>query len=200
MPQRSAQQLPFGLHRLRHLPHHRSRALVWILDQLFHFIGWIWGSVILGGVVVNVLLSYVQYGSSGPSDPSKYVLVALALQYPVVSLISAGVLVLVTVFGAIAHYTVAHEEPRDELSTIPVRQIDLHDLRFKLGSDPSPTYFARPVFDQASELLGKAAAGSAHGRFGLIIFGIPMVGKSRLALQCLQRVVPQFELLVWPHL
>jgi hypothetical protein len=86
------------------------------------------------------------------------------------------------------------------LTTVPARDLDLSDIRFKLGPNPSAAYFERDAFRQACELLGKVVAGTASGRLGLLVVGVSMVGKSRLALEGLRCAAPDVELLIWPHL
>ncbi len=90
-----------------------------------------------------------------------------------------------------------------------MRQLQLSD--FKLGANPSTAYFERATFEAAREWLREAATGMkgaigvkgakklGDGRLRVIVFGLPLVGKTRLVLEALQCEAPVFQLLVWPH-
>jgi hypothetical protein len=78
-----------------------------LLDRLFHLLVRIWAAVIFGGLAVSALLSFIQNGTSGVTDPNKYLLIYLLLYlvfaYPVQSLVTLAVLLVLTALGLIAH-------------------------------------------------------------------------------------------------
>ncbi len=194
---------PTWRERARKLPHHRSRTIVFLLDQVYRLMGWFWGTVVIGGLVVNVILALAQSGQTGLGNPQSYLVVRLVQQNPIASVVTAAVLLALTGLGWLAH-DVAHpakpEALGDTLQTTPVRELALDDLRLKLGPTPNAAYFARDADDRARAAIRAVAKGDdPEHRLGLIVFGPPLVGKSRLAVQALRAEVPDFPLLIWPH-
>jgi hypothetical protein len=91
---------------------HRQRALVWWLDRLFHLLVQVWAAVIVGGLAVSALLSLIQNGVPGLTDPNKYLIVyvfaLLFFLHPVISLATIGTILLLTGVGLIGHVASAH--------------------------------------------------------------------------------------------
>jgi hypothetical protein len=94
------------------LGQHRSRDLVGLLDRLCHLLVRIWAAVILGGLAGSAILSFIQNGTSGVTDPNKYLLIYLLLYlvfaYPVLSLVTLAALLVLTAWGLIARVASAH--------------------------------------------------------------------------------------------
>jgi hypothetical protein len=99
--------------RPRIRPHHRVRFPVRSLDHLFHLLVRFWAAVILGGLAVSALLSFVQNGPPGLVDPNKYLLIYILLLLvfasPGLSLAIIGTLLLLTAVGYVAHVASAHK-------------------------------------------------------------------------------------------
>jgi hypothetical protein len=170
-----------------------------ILDGLYHLTGWIWGVFLGGGVLVGVVLALAQAGLSGLAQ---WQLVQVAMRYPGEAVAAAAglftLLLLLTFVGYRAHRLLIFHL---RLTMRPVRAIELDDLTFKLGPDPREAYFERGnSLAKAREALQRAADHGPGGTIGLFVFGMPMVGKTRLVLETLRREpkVKRFQLLVWP--
>jgi hypothetical protein len=86
--------------------------MVWWLDRLFHLLVRVWAAIIVGGLAVSALLSLIQNGVPGLTDPNKYLIFSvfalLFFLHPVISLATIGTLLLLTVMGLIAHVASAH--------------------------------------------------------------------------------------------
>lgn len=81
------------------------------------------------------------------------------------------------------------------LDVMPIRAIRLDDLLFKQGPHPVQAYFRRPNFaDLCTSLRGAAQRGSG----GIVLYGPPMVGKTRTTLEALRQTVPDHLLFPWP--
>lgn len=78
----------------------------------------------------------------------------------------------------------------------PVREMNLGDPLLKQGGRPVARYFARAEFQAVREAV-RAAVRQQHG--GVVLFGPPMIGKTRMALEALRCEAPDFLLLPWPR-
>ena len=188
--------------------HRHPRRLTRLLDNIFHLMKWLWGAVIFGGLGVGVLLVLAQYGTSGLA---RFSFVQWMRAHPRQSLAGgAGVfalLLLLTLIGWIAHRQTNAFQEHELLPTVRVKELKLEN--FKLGSDPKEAYFERAVFATARELVRKIVRGAKKGAkdgraagnqpVGIILYGLPLIGKTRLALQALRHEAPEYELLAWRH-
>lgn len=52
-------------------------------ESIWHIIGWVWSSIILGGLFVNLLISYAMNGNIG--DIRTWVVLRLLLEHPLVA-------------------------------------------------------------------------------------------------------------------
>jgi len=189
---------------LLNLPHHRSRTLVFILDRFYHIVRWFVVAILIGAIAYGAIGAFLVTGQSGVANPLTWPSIQFVIAYPEWSLGIGVPLLLLTGLGLIAHLTgLAHPQrvvpvpTTDGLTTIPVRSLRLGD--FKLGPNPNPAYFKRAVFTQAREMIRAVIGGTASGRIGFVVFGAPMVGKTRLALEALRREAGDFQLLIWPR-
>jgi hypothetical protein len=176
------------------------RLLERLLDGMFPFIMWIWATFLGGGLFVGIVLALATNGWTALAD---WKVVSLVLAHPVesgsVGAILLCMLLVLTFASWGAHRQDVARRLRSGLVTSRVRDLQLDDIRFKLGPNPQAFYFERPdPMARACEALRRAAVGGAGGPIGLIIVGMPMVGKTRLAIEALRRTLPMFELLVWP--
>lgn len=78
----------------------------------------------------------------------------------------------------------------------PAGAVQLGDPLLKQGRRPVGEYFTRACFDEVREAL-RLAAGDGGG--GAVLFGPPMVGKTRMALEALRHEAADFLLLPWPR-
>lgn len=89
--------------------HHRAPFVVRLLARLFPILMRIWAVVVLGGLAFSALLVLLTYGAGGLIDPGKYlliyVLILLFYSSPVITLAIVGMLLVLTVLGALAHFT-----------------------------------------------------------------------------------------------
>jgi hypothetical protein len=85
------------------------------------------------------------------------------------------------------------------VTSVPVRSLQLD--RFPLGANPSTeAYYPRPVFEQTNHILRDIGLARPGTYSGLIIFGVPKVGKTRFALELLRSNVALLgnsELVIW---
>lgn len=77
-----------------------------------------------------------------------------------------------------------------------VRDLRLGEPALKQGKHPIADYFERSCFTQVREAVRAAAS---EGSGGATLFGLPMVGKTRMALEALRREAPGFLLVPWPR-
>lgn len=80
--------------------------------KLWRIIGWIWGTVIIGGFFAGLIISYMMTGTSGlqNSDPRSWFIVRPFLAHPLTSAISLFVALLLT----LGCYFAAHLEKRNQ--------------------------------------------------------------------------------------
>jgi tetratricopeptide (TPR) repeat protein len=83
-------------------------------NLLWHVIGWIWGSVIIGGFIINIVISFVSTGTSGLSDPRSWFLVKPLLAYPVQSLLLLFAASFLTVLIYLCHRYKQQEQRKQQ--------------------------------------------------------------------------------------
>jgi len=94
--------------RLRIFVSERTSSLLWersitLGNWLWQVIGWIWGSVILGGFIINIVISYITTGVSGLTDPRSWFLVRSVLAYSIQALLLFTVAFLLTLLSYLSH-------------------------------------------------------------------------------------------------
>src|SRR5947209_1006015 len=79
--------------------------VVTVGDWLCHIIGWIWSTVIVGGLLVSVLISYATAGTTGLTklDPRTWFVVHPLLAYPLQTAVGFIVALIVTISAYLAH-------------------------------------------------------------------------------------------------
>jgi hypothetical protein len=74
-----------------------------VLDSFWRAVQWVWTTLILGGLIVSVLGSYITTGSPGLSDPQSWVTFQIIQGFPEQSLIVLAAAASLTLLGFVAH-------------------------------------------------------------------------------------------------
>jgi hypothetical protein len=121
-------------------------------------------------------------------------LLAHSTEATVVAVVVPALVLLAFILTLLAHLF-AHPP-----AVTSVRVGGLKLTRYPLGSNPSKDYYQRPEFDQACHILHSLQQGQIRGRYGIIITGVPKVGKTRFALEMMRSKVSgirSFTLVRW---
>ena len=84
-----------------------------LLAWLWHIIWWVWSTVIIGGLIVAILVSYATTGTSGLNNPRKWVVTQLLLIHPIIGVfvfIVASVTTLLAYFAHQYHRKISRED------------------------------------------------------------------------------------------
>lgn len=128
-----------------------------LLARLWHFIGWIWGTVIVGGFAVDLFISLVTMGTRGLSqfDPRTWPMTGLLLTHPLVT----AIVLIVAVLFTFACYLAARHEKRERHEQHQTHQEAILDIgrgvhklleEAQTKSAPSPVPPAHIVSTQAA--------------------------------------------------
>src|SRR5689334_3130446 len=74
----------------------------WALARWWDFIWWIWTSVIIGGLIIGVIVSYIASGTPGVARPDNWPTVHVILTHPVIAAIGLLLAATVTVLSFLA--------------------------------------------------------------------------------------------------
>ena len=94
--------------------------------RLWHIIGWIWSTVIVGGFLVGLLISYLLTGTSGlpNSDPRTWFIVRTLLAYPLVT----AIVLIATLLITLGCYFAARREKREQQGQQSAHEESLIDI------------------------------------------------------------------------
>ncbi len=88
-----------------------------------------------------------------------------------------------------------HTATNFALTLLPMRNIRLDDVLLKQGPHPVQAYFERSIWSDVRVALRAACR---QGQGGIVLYGPPMVGKTRMALEALRHEAGNFVLFPWP--
>ena len=197
------------LFRSIHPYHHFWGRVIAFFAWLWRFIGWIWSTLIVGGLLVGILISLATKGTSGLADPRTWVVIRPLLAHPFWTVVAFIASIVVTVLAKLAErsqHRAAHHT-MDEYVMKRVDRLDPHlyipyyveqgylgrrDVRF--GSDADAT--AREVLHNAIEHADNL---SMQRQLGICIFGRPAEGKTRLAWEAMRAAMANWTFVMWPH-
>ncbi|HEY7021197.1 MAG TPA: hypothetical protein VH349_08770 [Ktedonobacterales bacterium] len=80
-----------------------ARLLIYVLDSLWHSLSFIFGGVIVGGILVNTMISLLSTGTIEFDSPSRWGIVQLITANPVLGLIIFGGFLVLSTLGFLAH-------------------------------------------------------------------------------------------------
>lgn len=207
--------------RYKYRPYNETRKyhpIRWLLARYWNAVWWIWSTVIVGGLLVSILVSYLINGTPGVARPDSWFLVHVLLAHIVVSAVALAIGVLLTLAGYIAHRQeraallgistmeyvrkrVDHLDPRDCGLEKYVDSVYLRRRDAETGGDADAA--AREALRQATistaVIPDTEAEADAEKSIGICIFGRPLAGKRRLAWEAMQEVVPRWTLVKWPY-
>jgi len=70
------------LHTYIHSRHSFWRQVTTLLAWLWHVIWWIWSTIIIGGLIVGILVSYATKGISDLADPRTWIVIHPLIAHP----------------------------------------------------------------------------------------------------------------------
>lgn len=190
-----------------------QRNIVWLLARGWDLILWIWSAVILGGMLVDVIVSKLVNGTPGLSRPDHWVTVQWMLTHRGVSAIGVALGIALTILFYAAHRRERAERlglATSEYVVKRVKRLDPQDVGLERYVDA--VYL--PRHDQEAEVSADAEArealrsaaiqamydpGSERECLGLYIIGRPMAGKRRLAWEAMLSELSGWTLVRWPR-
>jgi tetratricopeptide (TPR) repeat protein len=201
------------------------RSLFWkgvlrIGVWLWHVIWWVWGSLLVGGLLVGAVISLATTGTSGLSDPRTWIVIHPLLAHPLGAAIAFVAVTGLTLFSFFAHRSqkrVIHQrqQAHDEALVDIARGIrhtleKLNDIpgASLLPSSGTPTaawhvpYRRNPFFTGRERLLKEI-----YERFTLpettarvttqALCGLGGIGKTQTALEYAYRYREAYHFVLW---
>ncbi len=106
--------------------HTFSERVIALGARLWHAVGWIWSTVIVGGFLVGLLLSYLITGTSGlPNpDPRTWFIIRPLLAHPLVT----SIVLAVALFITLGSYFAARHEKREQQEQQRAQEESLVDV------------------------------------------------------------------------
>src|SRR3989442_6276524 len=74
-----------------------------LFAHLWHVIWWVWSTVIVGGRVVGMIISFATNGTSGLTDASTWVVIQPLLAHPLLTIIALIAASILTLSAFLAH-------------------------------------------------------------------------------------------------
>ena len=177
-----------------------------MLIVLWHFIGWIWGTVIvgflLGGTIGNAIYTYLTKGHFDIID---------LFHLSIIQIINAHLFITIIIFLFLGSLTIssflAFRHSQRTLSTstqseYKLQQINqLEPTNFKLFRYIHNAYIQRDADTTARDILNGLSKGNSNTShsLGICIFGRPAQGKTRLAWEVMRAELPSWTLVHWSH-
>ncbi|HEY7850487.1 MAG TPA: hypothetical protein VIC27_10515, partial [Ktedonobacterales bacterium] len=176
--------------------------VIWLLDRIWHFIWWLWGLLIIGGLAISPVVNYFISGAFGPDPRSWYISRAVESD-PLRAAIALGALVVVTALAGLGHrlaHAHAPQLPRvrdlDPDTYVPKYIADVYLTRYDSDSGDDLDALAREKLLAAAQRRDPA---DPLAGLGACVYGRPMLGKTRLAWEALQPTLPDWRFVKWPH-
>jgi len=193
-----------------------TKPLKRFFDFIWHVVAKIVGAVIIGGLLVNVLVSLATTGTSGVADPSTWAISQPLLAYPIYAFISLLGLLGIGVIAFLVHRRSHDDVP--PISESMVRDFGLSQVQ-KSTPLPSMIPFYRPTVyirrrlkdsnadadASAQEILTAATSRLEPSRFagqvGLCVMGRKLLGSTRLAWEAMHDTptMGNWTLVRWPE-
>jgi tetratricopeptide (TPR) repeat protein len=191
-----------------------------VFDIAWHVLAFIVGAVIIGGILVNIVISLITTGTLGVGDPRTWATFRLLVEQPLYSSLGLGVFLLLILFAYIGH--------RASHPPIPIKLgelADIYGVAPVVSAEPSNAlipsfnpaiYIPRRTIDQQND-ADKAARDALHaalnrrdptsheGVYGLCVYGRKLLGTSRLAWEAMKQDVKhdrnftRWTLVQWPN-
>jgi hypothetical protein len=182
--------------------------VVRLLRFVWWLVRWLWGALVIGGLIAGPLFALATTGTTGVANWQSWPITLLIVAYP---LWAGGVLALAGLFTLTAYLadrSALREEALDReyvLERVDRLDPDQYVPRYVPG-----VYLGRrdaatgQDADAAARHALQAAATrpqpfTAEGPLGVCVFGRPTEGKTRLAWQAMQAVLPRALFLKWPY-
>jgi len=183
-----------------------KNLLFHVLMVLWRFIGWIWGTVIVGfllsGAIGNAVYAYLTKGHFDAIDLS---------HLSIIQIINAHLLITIIIFLFLGGLTISsflafrHSQRTLSASTqseYTLQRINqLEPTNFKLFRYIYSAYIQRGADATARNILNelsKSTSNTSHS-LGICIFGRPAQGKTRLAWEVMRAELPIWTLVRWSH-
>ncbi|HEU5383607.1 MAG TPA: hypothetical protein VFV38_50045 [Ktedonobacteraceae bacterium] len=182
-----------------------KRSLIRFFALLWRFIGWLWGTVIvgmlLGGTLGNAVYTFL---TKGHFDPVSFAfLQSLIAGHLLVTIVLLLLLVGITLTSFLAHrasLAAPSLVQQSEYTLRPVRQLaPRNDEIFRYVPQ---AYIWREEDHKAREVLRELAHGNwtrSRQYAGICLFGKPGQGKTRCAWEAMQAELPNWLLVRWSH-
>lgn len=176
-----------------------------IFDAIWHVLAYIIGVILIGGILVNVLISLATTGSPGLADPTSWTISRPLLANPIYSFVLLGGLIGV---GLISYLVHRRSHPPVDGGIIPEWMRKNFGLSMVQNVAPTPNmisfyradvYIPRRVKDSeldadalARETLVAAATRADPSKFatqiGICVIGRKLLGSTRLAWEALHAI------------
>jgi tetratricopeptide (TPR) repeat protein len=185
-----------------------------LLDAMWHLLAVIISTVLVGGLLVNVLISLLTIGTPGLADPRGWVAIRLLISHPsdsALGLAVALVFILCAFVGHRASHATVQSIPNSLVETYGVALVSTATPPSRLIPFYKHIYIPRLTKDThssadetARKVLHSVASRtdlrSTNGVYGICVYGRKMLGTSRLAWQALksERELGKWTLVEWP--
>jgi tetratricopeptide (TPR) repeat protein len=183
---------------------------------MWHLLAFIVGAIVVGGMLVNVLISLATTGSSGLSDPTTWTISRLLLAHPIYALAQLGIMVCMASSAYLFHR-------RSHTSHPGVRRALVEEFGLNVVQKVVPTSemipFYRPTVYLPRRVKGSTADADAlacesltsaasraevsrfSGQVGICVVGRTLLGTTRLAWEAVHanRTLDSWIFIRWPE-
>lgn len=178
------------------------------LDGVWGLLGFLVGTVLLGGLIVNIILSFATNGTPGITNPATWPATKLLTADLVHTALGVAIAILVILAAYLAHRIRANAPESDVANEYVLTRVDRLDPARYVPVYVPEVYLPRHEADGAdADEKARAALRAAAkrpdptaptGPLGICAFGRPTQGKTRMAWDTMRAVLPDWTFVRWP--
>ncbi len=172
-----------------------------LFDAIWHVLAYIIGVILIGGILVNILISFATTGSPGLADPTSWAISRPLLANPVYSLVLFGGVVCIGVISYLVH--LRSHPPQAGPSEQVIKEFGLGMIQSIVPMPSMIPFYRATIYiprrekdtgEDVDELARKTLAAAATRtdpshfaeQVGICVTGRKLLGTTRLAWQALK--------------
>ncbi len=193
-----------------HLRHPVWGPVIAALAAVWRALRWAWGSVVIGGIIITVVVSLIVLGTAGFPPPQRWAITRLVLAHPGQTLLLVALLLMIAALAYAADRALRAAPPLDNLTAEYVLErvdrLNPHDYvpryvegiylpRREAETGADADALARTMLLRAAHQFNP----SSQQILGICVFGRPTAGKTRFAWEALRATLHDWIFVRWPN-